>query len=206
MMKKNNQFLLLVFLSILIGFLTIACAQKPYININYRPLAPPDNFKNKNIYLDVKDARSDTAIFSKTAKPELENFTNLFALSLQKDKKDGVIVGVFGVLPLFKEAFSKRLENMGMNILTDYKETEPSIEIVLEKFLLDLVNRKWVVEISYEAIMKKENNVIFKESISGKAERVKVFAQKDAEKALSEIFTSLVNKLDIMKLVMQDKP
>ena len=56
---------------------------------------------------------------------------------------------------------------------------------------MDLVDRKWVVEISYEASMTKENNLIFKETISGKAERVKVFSRGDAEKVLSEIFTFL---------------
>jgi len=205
-MKKLNQFLLLVLLTILIGVLSTACVKKPYINVNYKPLASPDDLKNKNIYLVIKDARSDTTIFSKNAEAELENFTDLFALSLVTGKKDSVVVGVFGPLSLFREAFSKRLENIGMNILTDYKKTEPSIEIALQKFFLDLVDRKWVVEISYEASMTKENNLIFKETISGKAERVKVFSKGDAEKALSEIFTSLINKLNIQKLFAQDNP
>ena len=95
---------------------------------------------------------------------------------------------------------------MGMNILTDYKKTEPSIEIALQKFFLDLVDRKWIVDISYKASMTKENNLIFKETISGKAERVKVFRQGDAEKTLSDIFTSSINKLDIHKLFMQGNP
>lgn len=205
-MKKLNQFLLLVLLIILIGVMAAACAKKPYINVNYKPLASPDDLKNKNIYLVIKDARSDTTIFSKNAEAELEYFTDLFTLSLATDKKDGVVVGVFGPLSLFKEAFSKRMENMGMNILADYKKTEPSIEITLQKFFLDLVDRKWVVEISYEASMTKENNLIFKETISGKAERVKVFSRGDAEKVLSEIFTSLINNLNIQKLFMQDNP
>ncbi|UCD32636.1 MAG: hypothetical protein JSV38_01685 [Desulfobacterales bacterium] len=205
-MKKLNQSLLLILLIILISVLATACAKKPYINVNYKPLAPPGDLKNKNIYLVIKDARSDTTIFSKSAEAELDNFTNLFALSLLTDKKDSVLLGVFDTLPLFKKAFSKRLENLGMNILTDYKKTEPSIEIALQKFFLDLVDRKWIVDISYQASMTKENNLIFKETISGKAERVKVFGQSDAEKALSEIFTSLINKLDIQKLLMQDNP
>lgn len=205
-MKKLNQFLLLVLLTILIGVIATACAKKPYINVNYKPLVSPDDLKNKNVYLVIKDVRSDTTIFSKNAEAELKNFTDLFTLSLVTGKKDSVVVGVFGPLSLFKEAFSKRLENMGMNILTDYKKTEPSIEIALQKFSLDLVDRKWVAEISYEASMTKDNNLIVKETISGKAERVKVFRQGDAEKALSEIFTSLINNLNIHKLFMQDKP
>ena len=40
-MKKLNQFLLLVLLIILIGVMAAACAKKPYINVNYKPLASP---------------------------------------------------------------------------------------------------------------------------------------------------------------------
>ena len=205
-MKKFNRSFLLILLAILISVLATACAKKYYIYVNYKPPVLQVDLKDKEIYLAIRDVRPDKTIFSKNAAAEFKNFIGFFSLSMVTDKKESVDIGSFDLLSLFKEAFSKRLENMEMNILTDYKETEPAIEIALQKFYLDLIGRKWVVEISYEASMMKENILIAKETISGKAERVKVFRQGDAEKALSEIFTSLINKLDIHKLFMQDKP
>jgi hypothetical protein len=38
-------------------------------------------------------------------------------------------------------------------------------------------------------------------TISGDAERVKVIGQGDAEKILGEIFTEIVNQLDLSKLL-----
>jgi hypothetical protein len=204
-MKKFNQSFLLILLAILIMVLPAACAKKHYIYVNYKPPVSQVDLKDKEIFLAIRDVRSNTTIFSKNAEAEFKNFIGYFSLSMDTGKKEGVDLGAFDLLSLFKEAFSKRLENMEMTILTDYKETEPAIEIALQKFYLDLIDRKWVVEISYEARMMKKNKLIAKETISGKAERVKVFRQSDAEKALSEIFTSLINKLDIHKLFVQNK-
>jgi len=83
------------------------------------------------------------------------------------------------------------------------EKTEPVIEIDLKKFFLDLVDRKWVAEISYEARLIKNNKLLATETISGNAERFKMFPQSDAEKVLGEIFTDVVNKLDFGKLFQQ---
>ncbi len=113
------------------------------------------------------------------------------------------MVGAFDLPSLFEAAFSRRLENMGIEILTEQKETEPVIEIDLQNFLLDLADRKWVAEISYEARFIKENRLLARETISGSAKRYKLLSQGDVEKVLGEIFTDLVNNLDFRKLFQQ---
>ena len=204
-MKKTFHNSLLLFPVMLIGVLVLACATKSYINVNYRlPLSSYD-LKGKKVFLEIKDMRSDKAIFGEKAKTKFKNFTGLFLFSLSKGEKKNYVIGAFDLLSLFETAFSRRLENMGIEILTEQKETEPVIEIDLKKFLLDLADRKWVAEISYEARLIKENRLLARETISGNAKRYKLLSQGDVENVLGEIFTDLVNSLDFRKLFQEAK-
>jgi hypothetical protein len=202
-MKKTFYNFLLLFPIIFIGVLVLACATKSYLNVNYHlPLSSYD-LKGKKIFLEIKDMRSDKTIFSEKAKPKFKNFTGLFLFSLSQGEKKNYVVGTFDLPSLFKTAFSRRLENMGIEILTEPEKTEPVIEIDLQNFFLDLVDRKWVAQISYEARLIKDNNLLARETISGDLERYKLLPQGDVEKVLGEIFTTLVNKLDFQKLFQQ---
>ena len=202
-MKKTFYNFLLLFPIIFIGVLVLACATKSYINVNYHlPLSSYD-LKGKKIFLEIKDGRSVKTIFSEKAKTKFKNFTGLFLLSLSENEKNDYVAGAFDLPSLFETAFSKRLENMGIEILTEQKETEPVIEIDLKKFILDLADRKWIAEISYEARLIKENRLLARETISANAKRYKWRSQGDVEKVLGEIFTDLVNDLDFVKLFQQ---
>ena len=202
-MKKTIQNVLLFSLVMLIGVLGAGCGTKSYINVNYRlPLSSYD-LKGKKVFLEIKDMRSDKAVFGEKAKTKFKNFTGLFLFSLSKGEKKNHVIGAFDLPSLFETAFSKRLENMGIEILTEQKETEPVIEIDLKKFFLDLADRKWVAEISYEARLIKENRLLARETISGNAKRYKLLSQGDVEKVLGEIFTDLVNNLDFRKLFQE---
>ena len=202
-MKKTSHDVLLFSLVMLMGALVLACATKSYINVNYQlPLSSYD-LKGKKVFLEIKDMRSDKTIFSKKAKNKFKNFTGLFLFSLSQGEKKDYVVGAFDLPSLFKTAFSRRLENLGIVLLKESETTEPVIEIDLQKFFLDLVDRKWVAQISYEARLKKDNKLLARETISGDAERYKLLSQGDVEKVLGEIFSSLVNRLDFQKLFQQ---
>lgn len=202
-MKKTIHTVLLFSLAMLIGILGASCGTKSYINVNYRlPLSSYD-LKGKKVFLEIKDMRSHQAIFSEKAKTKFKNFTGLFLLSLSENEKNDYVAGAFDLPSLFETAFSKRLENMGIEILTEQKETEPVIEIDLKKFILDLADRKWIAEISYEARLIKENRILARETISANAKRYKWRSQGDVEKVLGEIFTDLVNNIDFVKLFQQ---
>jgi uncharacterized lipoprotein YajG len=199
-MKKTIHTVLLFSLAVLIGILGTSCGTKSYINVNYRlPLSSYD-LKGKKVFLEIKDMRSHQAVFSEKAKTKFKNFTGLFLLSLSENEKNDYVAGAFDLPSLFQAAFSRRLENMGIEILTEKKETEPVIEIDLKKFFLDLANRKWIAEINYDVRLTKEKRLIAKESISANAKRYKWRSQGDVEKVLGEIFTDLINDLDFVKL------
>jgi len=202
-MKKITYDCLRFSLVMLIGIWVVTCATKSYININYRlPLSSHD-LKGMKIFLELKDIRPVKTIFSERAKTKFKNFTGLFLFSLPNRGKKNFVVGAFDLPSLFKTAFSRRLENMEIEVLTEPEKTEPVIEIDLKKFFLDLVDRKWVAEISYEVRLIKDNKLLARETISGNAERLKMLSQSDAEKVLGEIFTDVVNKVDFRKLLQQ---
>ncbi len=202
-MKKMTHDFLRFSLVMLIGIWVVACATKSYINVNYGlPLSSHD-LKGKKIFLELKDIRPVKTIFSEKAKTKFKNFTGLFLFSLPNRGKKNFVVGAFDLPSLFKTAFSRRLENMGIEVLTEPEKTEPVIEIDLQNFLLDLVDRKWVAEISCEVRLIKDNKLLARETISGNAERLKMLSQSDAEKVLGEIFTDVVNKVDFRKLFQQ---
>ncbi|RLC26662.1 MAG: hypothetical protein DRH56_04170 [Deltaproteobacteria bacterium] len=202
-MKKTFYNFLLLFPILFIVVMVLACATKSYINVNYHlPLSSYD-LKGKKIFLEIKDMRSVKAIFSEKAKPKFKNFTGLFLFSLSYREKKDYVVGAFNLPSLFETAFSRRLENLGIKILTEPEKSEPVIEIDLKKFFLDLVDRKWVAQISYETRLIKDNKLLARETISSDAERYKLLSQGDVEKVLGKIFTSLVNKLDFYKLFQQ---
>ncbi len=204
-MKKLNQKVLLFSQILLISLFISACATKSYINVNYRLPVSSDSLQGETLFIKFTDVRADKSIFGKNAKAEFNNFTGIFSFSIDGGKKKSFVVGAFDLPSLFKEAFSKRLENVGIGVITEEEKAGSILEIVLQEVVLDLVDRKWVAEISYEARLIKDDILMAKESINGKAERTKVFRQKDAEKVLSDIFTAVINKLDVNKLVKKAK-
>jgi hypothetical protein len=72
--------------------------------------------------------------------------------------------------------------------------------IVLKEMVLDLFNRKWMVSIGYEAQLVKHGKAISKQMINGQAERLKVIGRKQADMVLTELFTDVVNRLDVPRL------
>lgn len=192
----------LVCSTLMIGAVFVACSAKSYINLTYRLPVASEAYQGKRVFLDCVDTRADKKIFGQTAEAEFKHFTGLFSLSVDEGKKP-FVAGAFDLTTLFKEAFSRRLQHLGINVITQQEKTSPRIQIVIKKFHMDLVDRKWIAAISYEARLLKDGQLLFTKTISGDAERVKVIGLGDAEKVLGEIFTEIVNQLDIHKLLEQ---
>ena len=177
-----------------------ACASKSYIDVNYRLPVASDDLKGKRVFLECRDIRSDKTIFGQNAKDDFKHFTGLFSLSVNQGEKP-FVVGAFDLPSLFKEAFKRRLESSGVDVITQKENTIPALEIVIQEFRLDLVDRKWVAAIKYDARLSKGDLLLVTKTISGDAERVKVIGLGDAEKVLGEIFTEIVNRFNLGKLL-----
>ncbi len=92
---------------------------------------------------------------------------------------------------------------MGVEVIPERKKDQIEVVIVLKKFLLDLIGRNWVVTMDYEARLVKDERVAAKQMINGQAERVKLLGRKQADIVLGEIFTDMVNRLDVGRLFLQ---
>jgi hypothetical protein len=114
----------------------------------------------------------------------------------QKNQKD-TLVGAFSLDSMVREIFYQRLKNAGVQVVTEEDLGVPMVEIVLKEFKLDLVNRKWVITMSYQANLIKENRVVGGETITGSAERLRVISGKNAELIIGELVSDVVNRLNL---------
>jgi hypothetical protein len=190
---KEDKFMLSIDPRILSSF----CASKNFLTVNYQLPTESVDLPDNRVALRVKDIREDTRIVTQSAKKALKNFTGHFALIVaQKNQKD-TLVGAFSLDSMVREIFYQRLKNAGVQVVTEEDLGVPMVEIVLKEFKLDLVNRKWVITMSYQANLIKENRVVGGETITGSAERLRVISGKNAELIIGELVSDVVNRLNL---------
>lgn len=195
----------------IIGFilsLICACASPSYLNVRYNLPPAADVLKGKKVVLNIIDTRSNKNILSENAQKVFGNFDGSFVLSSTEDKISGP-VKLLDLPSLFKEALKKRVETMGVEVVTGDMNDAPLLEITLKKFFLEIPilvvkHPKWIADISYETKLTRDNKNIAREKVSGKAERFMWYMEKGmgkgaGEKLIGEIFSESINKLDIEK-------
>ena len=130
----------------------------------------------------------------------LKDFSGNFTLIVSQENQNDRLVGAFGLHSLIKQIFKHRLENAGIRVASGEESRETVVEIVLKTFKLDFVERKWVINISYQANLIRQNRFVAGETVTGSAERLRVGGAKSAEKIIGELITDVVNRLDLNEL------
>ncbi len=183
--------------------LMVSCTKIQYIQVDYR--LPPEkvDLKGKKVLLTFQDNRNPKDILGAGAKSDYKNFSNYFSYSLARGTDKGFKIGVFDLPDLFMEAFTNRLENSGLVVLKEKGGEDVELVIVLNKFLLDLVNRRWKFSMAYEARLMKEGELVTKQMKSGEGERLKLLGRKEADTVVGETFTDMVNQLNVERLFQQ---
>ena len=199
-MKGINQAIEKSLLIILISAFMISCASIPQLKVRYQLPPQSDRLKGKRVVLVVEDARPETVIVGNGAKKDFENFPGTISLSIARQNEPGLTIGLYDPHDLLKEGFKRRLENEGMELVSGQTIGEPELLIVLNEFLLDLVDRRWMVKMSYEAKLLKEGRVLATRTVSGQAERFKLIGRDEADRTVGEIFTDMINRLDVLGL------
>ena len=190
-------------LALVMAILVSACASKPFLKVHYQLPSPSQVLTGENVALTIVDVRKDNASLSANAKKSLKNFNNTYSLVVLHDNGHGNLIGAYDLNSLLKEIFKQRLENEGGHVIINPENADASLEIQLKEFKLDIVKRKWMLRMSYQAGLSKNSGLVAKESINGSAERLKVMGKSNAEKILGELVTDMVNKLDVAKLFQQ---
>ncbi len=182
-----------------VALLAAGCSKPSYIDVRYGLPPASDSLSGTRLALEVRDERTDPAVFAGDAKEEFAYFTGIYSLSLEKDGRSHV-VGTYELSGLLQEAFRQRLIGMGVEIVPAPDKGVPLLQIVLKQFQLEGSGHKWLADVSYEARLVDQGHLRATQTVSGKAERVRLIGS-GAEKVLGEIFTDSVNKFDLKKLL-----
>ena len=201
-MVRNKQ-LILIALAMAVAVLASACASKPFLKVQYQLPSSSTALTGERLSLTISDRRNDDAFLSANAKKSLKNFNGTYSLVVLRDDGSGNLIGAYDLDSLLKEIFKQRLENEGVQVIASADNADASLEIQIKEFKLDLVDRKWVLRMSYQAGLSKNSGLLAKESVNGSAERLKVMGKSDAEKILGELVTDMVNKLNVARLFQQ---
>jgi hypothetical protein len=197
-MKGINQAIAKSLPIILISAFIISCASIPQLKVRYQLPPQSDRLKGRKVILVVEDARPETVIVGNGAKKDFENFPGTISLRIARHNEPGLDIGLYDPSALIEEGFRRKLENEGMELVSGQTLGEPELLIVLNEFLLDLVDRRWMVKMSYEAKLLKEGKVLATRTVSGQAERLKFIGRDEADRAVGEIFTDMINRLDVL--------
>ena len=190
-------------LALVITILASACASKPFLKVQYQLPSSSTALTGERLSLTISDRRNDDAFLSANASKSLKNFNGTYSLVVLRDDGSGNLIGAYDLDSLLKEIFKQRLENEGLQVIAGADNADASLEIQIREFKLDLVDRKWVLRMSYQAGLSKNSGMLAKESVNGSAERLKVMGKSDAEKILGELVTDMVNKLNVARLFQQ---
>ena len=190
-------------LALVISALLLACASKPFLKVQYQLPSPSTELTGERLNLQISDNRSDTAFLSSNAQKSLKDFNDTYSLVVLQADGSGNLLGAYDLNSLWRELFKQRLQNEGVTVSSSSENTKASLEIQIKAFKLDIVGRKWMLQMSYQAGLSINNTLRARESVNGSAERLKLMGKSDAEKIMGELVTDMVNKLDVAQLFRQ---
>jgi len=199
-MKQNKTNLGTLFAAVIILLMLIACAKPYHFYVKYDPPASSDSLKGQIVSLQILDARDSKNFLSEKAGNEFNMWDSRFAL-YQTPKKPKGEIQTYPLTGLIEAAMKKRLESMGITVVEEKMDDTPLFELTLNTFFLDLNDRTWVSDFSYEVKVTRDNQKTGQEKVSGQAERTKIMGRGAGEILVGDIFTESINKLDIEKLL-----
>ena len=185
----------------MMGFfsLVLSCSSIPHLQLTYRLPREQGALAGKKAYLTVEDLRKDKQTLGPGARYEFEDPSGGISLSVAKGGGPGIRKGIYQPPALLKEAMESRLKHEGIDVVPE-TATPVQLSLLLKSFLLDRVERKWEVSISYEGRLLKEGKVLSSQIVSGEAERFELMGIEQAEVVIGDLFTDVVNRLDLTRL------
>jgi hypothetical protein len=186
-----------------IGILTVACAASNVLSVQYQLPARASSPIPRSVTLACEDDRKTDAFLTPMARDELENFSNVFALTVSKHGGSGELKGAYELTPLFREMLRVRLENAGLKVVAPGATADAEFKFELKEFKLDFGDRTWTATVAYDALLLKNGSMLAKQAVNGSAERVKIIGKTDAEKVLGELLSETINRMDLAGLFKQ---
>jgi hypothetical protein len=185
------------------GILAAACAASNVLSVQYQLPARSSDPIPRSVSLVFADGRKTDAFLTPMARDELENFSDVYALTVSKRGGSGELKGAYELGPLFREILRVRLENAGLKVVAPGVKADAEFKFALKEFKLDFGNRKWAAVVAYDALLSKDGAMLAQQAVNGSAERVKVIGKTDAEKVLGELLSDTINQMDLAALFKQ---
>lgn len=198
-MQQHKSRLGTLFVAAIIIAMVAACAKPYHFYVKYDLPEPSTELEGQKVVLKVLDGRDSTDFLSEKARNEYGLWDGSFALFHTPKKPKGEIQ-TYPLIGLMETAMKKRLEAMGIEVVQEKTDATPLFELTLNRFQLDLRDRTWVSDVSYEVKLTKDNQKTGLEKVSGQAERTKVMGRGAGEILVGDIFTESINKLNIINL------
>lgn len=200
---KNRCITIIIIAMVVMG--CFACAKKTYIDVDYRLPSQADTLTGRTVFVETRDLRSDAEIFNERAKKKFAHFTGLFSLSLALPDGKQQILGAYALPKLFQTALEQRLHQLGVVVVAEPSPEIPVFQIKINQFRINLIGQKWMADVSYEASLAQDTQLVAREAVTGSAERLRVMGSGGAEKVIGDIFSEIINRLNIEKLFQQAK-
>ena len=177
----------------------LSCSSIPHLQLTYRLPREQGPLTGRKAFLTVEDVRKDKQTLGPGARKELEKASEGISLSVAKGAGPGIRKGIYQPPALLKEAMEHRMKHEGIEVVAE-GAAPVGVSLLLKSFLLDRFERKWQVTISYEARLVKDGSVGSSQTVSGEAERLELVGTEQAGVVIGELFTDVVNRLDLSKL------
>lgn len=193
------------FLAILTAIACIGgcAAPRAYLIVDYQVPPISDQLIGQKVRIEAKDLRQDAQLFTPAAAEYFKDFQNRYSLTWVSQNKNRILAGEKNMQELFLETFKKRLEQMGAEVVYSDREEIPLFQILINSVKIDIKDRKWIVRAGYEANLSVDNQIVARETVSGEGEKLQIIGRKAADDAMGDIFTSVINRVDIVKLFKQ---
>lgn len=189
---------------VVVAVLLAGCgAPRAYLIVDYPVPEASSQLAGQEVRLQVIDRRVDRQVLTPAAQRQFEGFKERYSLAWITPGRERILAGEKNLEDLFLEAFRKRLTQMGAQVLTHDAPGVPLLQVLIDSFSLDLESQRWITSMRYEANLMTGDRIVAKEMVSGESERVRVIGRRGADTNLSDIFTTVVNRLEITKMFQQ---
>lgn len=183
-----------------IGILTAACASSNVMNVQYQLPALAGGPIPRSVVIVFEDDRKNGAFLTRSAREELEGFSDIYALTVSRPGRGSELKGAYALGPLFTEILRYRLEDSGVKVVPPGANADAELNLVLKEFQLDFGDRKWSASVAYETRLLKNGTLLSMQAVTGNAERVMFMKKADAEKVIGELVSDAINQMDLTGL------
>jgi hypothetical protein len=179
------------------------CAGRAYLIVDYTVAPRSQYLKGQSVVIQVEDLRKNKAVMEPRALRAFPDFRNRYGLAWVMPNRLRILAGEHDLSELFKQTFKKRLERLGATVLQDTDPSIPVFKVSMNTVRIKLIGVKWYATVGCTAGLVVNERRVSGETVTGNAERVRVIGRKGADIVLSNIFTDVVNRIDVVKLFQQ---